>query len=100
VQCTLQECSGDSLWNRERVENFSRQLYSASDGHRRPVGCLYDPWDVKSAAALTASVPVGQGRGLDGLDFSVSRPSRLGLGPGLDLDLGLVSDEMLSQLSV
>jgi len=52
LQCTLQECSGDSLWNRERVNNFSRQLY----GRRQPVPCLYDPWDVRSGAVLDASV--------------------------------------------
>lgn len=54
--CTLHECSGNSLWNRERVDNFSRHLYTESDGHRQPVACLYDPWDVKSGAVLAASV--------------------------------------------
>ena len=59
LQCTLHECSGDSLWNRERVNNFSRQLYlyAESDARRQPVApCLYDPWDVKSGAVLAASV--------------------------------------------
>jgi len=56
VKCTLNECSGDSLSNRDRVDNFSRQLHLLTGGHSHPVTCFYDPWDVKSGAVLTANV--------------------------------------------
>ena len=53
-QCTLRVCSADPLYNRDRVENFSRH-YAAYVGQSVP--CHYDPWDIRSGAVLHALLP-------------------------------------------
>jgi hypothetical protein len=52
--CTLQVCTTDTMYNRERVDNFSRQHAAFVGQHLR---CYYDPWDVRSGAVLKPFVP-------------------------------------------
>ena len=42
------------MFNREQVNNFSRQ-YAAYIGQQ--FRCFYDPWDIRSGAVLRAVVP-------------------------------------------